>query len=170
MDAMHAQGERPPPRPDGDLRLPGESPRPQPAPALGGLVHGLLLALLLVAPLLVAGLALLLEPDPRGHGTHEQLGLEPCEFLQLTGLPCPGCGVTTSLALLVRGRIGTALAVQPLGPVLALALCAAACWGLGRHLRGHDLAREFARLRWGWLASFACAAVLSAWAYKLAVG
>src|SRR5690606_27831172 len=29
-------------------------------------------------------LARMLEPDARGHGTHEQLGLPPCGFLELT--------------------------------------------------------------------------------------
>ena len=34
-------------------------------------------------------------------GTHQQLGLPPCNFVTLTGYPCPACGMTTSFALLV---------------------------------------------------------------------
>ena len=37
-----------------------------------------------------------LEPDPRGFGTHEQLGLTPCYFQELTGHVCLLCGGTTA--------------------------------------------------------------------------
>src|SRR6185312_12826777 len=39
-----------------------------------------------------------LEPDPRGFGTHTQLGLWPCAFRATTGRSCPTCGMTTSFA------------------------------------------------------------------------
>src|SRR5207247_577108 len=42
------------------------------------------------------GVARLVEPDLRGYGTHEQLGLPPCTFRLLTGIACPSCGMTTS--------------------------------------------------------------------------
>ena len=67
-------------------------------------------------------LAAWLEPDPRGLGTHTQLGLPPCGFLWLTGLPCPGCGLTTSFALMAAGEWLRAFRTQPLG-VLLYALC-----------------------------------------------
>ena len=41
-------------------------------------------AVMLVAVLAVARR---LEPDPRGFGTHEQLGLSPCAFRATTGRP-----------------------------------------------------------------------------------
>jgi hypothetical protein len=49
-------------------------------------------------------LATSVEPDPRGYGTHEQLGLAPCGFRTLFHLPCPTCGGTTSFAHFVRGQ------------------------------------------------------------------
>jgi hypothetical protein len=82
----------------------------------------LLLFALLVA--VVLGIAVKLDPY-RDHftwrqATHTQLGLPPCTFYQLTGIPCPSCGMSTSFALLVRANpldsmranwVGTALAI-----------------------------------------------------------
>ncbi|HUU82489.1 MAG TPA: hypothetical protein VM243_03195, partial [Phycisphaerae bacterium] len=34
----------------------------------------------------------LLEPDPRGYGTHRALGMWPCSLPLVTGYPCPTCG------------------------------------------------------------------------------
>jgi len=66
------------------------------------------------------GLARKLEPDPRGFGTHTQLGMRPCSFLRMTGRLCPTCGMTTSLAWVVRGRVGRSWQANPAGCVLAL--------------------------------------------------
>ena len=76
-------------------------------------------ALLLGAVWLIAT-AWSIEPDARGHGTHEQLGREPCGYLQRTGEPCPSCGMTTSFAHTVRFQIVAALRANPAGTVLSL--------------------------------------------------
>ncbi len=60
-----------------------------------------------------------LEPDPRGFGTHEQLGLSPCAFKATTGRPCPTCGMTTSFAWSVRGRPDRSWRANPAGSLLA---------------------------------------------------
>ena len=72
-------------------------------PLLGRLERGLLLSWSIMLVLCFA-LAASLNPDPRGYGTHEQLGLPACSFWELIGRPCPGCGMTTSISLFVRGR------------------------------------------------------------------
>ena len=36
-------------------------------------------------------------------GTHQQLRLPPCTFQQVTKVPCPSCGMTTSFSLLMHG-------------------------------------------------------------------
>jgi Protein of unknown function (DUF2752) len=65
-------------------------------------------------------LARKLEPDPRGFGTHTQLGMRPCSFLRMTGRPCPACGMTTSFAWFGRGRIDRSWRANPAGCVFAL--------------------------------------------------
>jgi hypothetical protein len=64
--------------------------------------------------------ALLLPPNTAGISTHRALGLEPCQFLERTGLPCPACGMTTSYTHFVRGHFLGSLYVQPMGFVLAV--------------------------------------------------
>lgn len=95
------------------------------------------LALLAAGLLLVCvyGLAAWLDPfDGRGRplarGTHEQLGLGPCQFLQWTGKPCPSCGMTTAFSLLMHGRLLAAAKANLAGLALALAglPLAAACF------------------------------------------
>jgi len=46
-----------------------------------------------------------------------------CQFRRLTGLPCPTCGVTRSLAMLAKGEWRRAVAYHPMGPLVAAALC-----------------------------------------------
>ena len=37
----------------------------------------------------------------------------PCPFRLITGLKCPGCGITTMILALGRGDVGAALAANP---------------------------------------------------------
>jgi hypothetical protein len=77
----------------------------------------------LVAAACLAGLLVVarkLEPDPRGFGTHTQLGLPRCAFLSVTGRLCPTCGMTTSFAWLARGRIDRSWQANPAGCLYAL--------------------------------------------------
>jgi hypothetical protein len=74
---------------------------------------------LLCAAVLATGV--MLEPDPRGHGTHERLGLPPCSFMLTSGLPCPTCGMTTAFALVLHGHPWDALVAQPAGAGLCVA-------------------------------------------------
>lgn len=60
-----------------------------------------------------------LEPDRRGYGTHQQLGLPECSVQLLWNLPCPGCGMTTAFAHLVRGQWQAAARANPSGFLLA---------------------------------------------------
>lgn len=82
---------------------------------------------ILTCCVVVLFVALWLDPDPRGFGTHQQLripgtgiGLPPCTMKSLTGLPCATCGMTTSFAHAVRGHWITAFHAHPFGLVLFL--------------------------------------------------
>ncbi|MCI0574324.1 MAG: DUF2752 domain-containing protein [Myxococcaceae bacterium] len=126
--------------------------------------------LLLLAAGVVAGLAVLglaLEPDERGVGTHEQLGLRPCLPMQVWSLPCPGCGVTTSVTLATQGRFLAALWNQPFGFAVWLLLLAFVAWAALGHLRGRDLWERLQAWRSGpWLWAGGVLAVVG-WLYKI---
>jgi|RhiMethySRZTD1v2_1073278.scaffolds.fasta_scaffold496274_2 hypothetical protein len=131
--------------------------------------HGFVLAAALAAPLLLVGFGLWLAPDARGYGTHEKLGLPPCVMMEWFHLPCPGCGVTTSVALAAHGRILDAARNQPFGLFVALAIPAAAIWALVGHFRGRDLYRDLVSIRLGAWAWWLAGGIAAAWAYKIAV-
>jgi hypothetical protein len=48
------------------------------------------------------------------------LGFDVCPFRALTGVPCPLCGLTTSWAAALDGRLDASIAAHPVGlPLLA---------------------------------------------------
>jgi hypothetical protein len=68
----------------------------------------------------VLAAAIWLEPASDGHGTHLQLGLNPCTILSATGYPCPMCGATTTFALWAHLRPIDAILNQPFASLLFL--------------------------------------------------
>lgn len=85
-------------------------------------------ALLLSGLGAVLTVARLLEASPAGLGTHRQLGLPPCVFHHVTGVPCPMCGATTAFAHAMHGEWGRALACHPVGAVACAACVALTLW------------------------------------------
>ncbi|MCI0389516.1 MAG: DUF2752 domain-containing protein, partial [Acidobacteria bacterium] len=63
-------------------------------------------------------IARLLRPSVDGVGTHRQLWLPPCAFLHFTGIPCPSCGLTTSVAHAARLHFYESVITQPFGLVV----------------------------------------------------
>jgi hypothetical protein len=138
-------------------------------PARRGPEHWALLAAALLGVAALVVLGTLLRPDPRGYGTHEQLGLQPCRMLQWTGVPCPGCGVTTAASLFAHGEVRAALHAQPFGVLCAALIPPFAALALVAHARGRDLGREVRRLGLrAWLWGLALAALVG-WAWKIAL-
>lgn len=92
----------------------------------------------------IFGLAMSINPygpdgAPRSMATHTQLGLPPCNFVVLTGKPCPSCGMTTSFALLVRGDVGASLRANWVGTLLAMFWSGLLVWSVGSGLIGRLL-------------------------------
>ena len=103
--------------------------------SLSTIGRGLLLGLS-ICVIAVFAVALQLRPDPRGHGTHQQLGLPACGFRLVTGYPCPGCGMTTSFACFVRGDFAASAEANPAGLLLATVSVAFILWSLPSVVRG----------------------------------
>lgn len=133
-------------------------------------------SLLLLAAGLVGllGVARWLEPDPRGYGTHTQLGLGPCAFATLTGRPCPSCGMTTAFAWFTRGFPLRAWRASPVGCLMVGLIPWVATWlglcswagrplvsrSLGRSLMGLVVGLVFASLVFWLLRIFGASAYL----------
>jgi hypothetical protein len=118
-----------------------------------------------VAALVVLGV--FVDPDPRGFGTHERLGLPACKPMEWWGVPCPGCGVTTSLALVAHGHPWSSIVNQPFGFAFAFVLVAFAAWALVQAFRGRDLSKAVNELRVGRLVMWLALLMAASWIYKL---
>ena len=131
------------------------------------LEHFVILGLSVLVLVGVAVLGIWVDPDPRGFGTHEQLGLAPCRTMDVVGIPCPGCGVTTSVSLLWHGELWASFLNQPFGFLLGLLVPLASLGAVVRHLRGGDLYADSLKMRWGkWMIGLASVMVL-AWIFKI---
>lgn len=108
-----------------------------------------------------------IEPKPKGHGTHELLGLGPCRFALEHGAPCPTCGVTTAACHLVHLQPLRALYVQPFGALLAAAGIVLALYALVCLVRRQPFLAGLARLPCATLAFAGLAAFLLGWGWKL---
>jgi hypothetical protein len=131
---------------------------------LGWRLFALLISLGCIAVLLVAAS---INPNGRGFGTHEQLGLQACAFEARTGVPCVTCGMTTSFAFFVRGNVVASLYVQPGGTLLAL-LSVMAFWaGLYIAITGRPVQRllRFVPARYYLAPLFVW--IVAAWGWKI---
>jgi hypothetical protein len=94
-----------------------------------------LLVLMAVLFCVVFGVAIALNPytedgEARIWETHRQLGLPECTFKEMTGKPCPSCGMTTSFALFVRGDLVNSMRANFAGTILASFCLVMIPWGL----------------------------------------
>jgi Protein of unknown function (DUF2752) len=109
-------------------------------PVLSRWVRGTLLVIAL-GLVVVFAIAIYLDPYQSidRMGTHQQLGLPPCTFKTLTGLPCPSCGMTTSFAFLVRGDLWHSMQANWVGTLLAILWLAIIPWSILSALIGRPL-------------------------------
>ena len=121
-------GSRPPPHPLGPLvRMVPLQTR------VGGRLVAGSVTLAAAVLLVVAGM---LRPDRSGKGTHEQIGLAPCGFPVMTGLPCPTCGMTTAFSHFAHGHVVQAARAQAFGFLLAVGVAATLVGGLAAVITG----------------------------------
>lgn len=112
-------------------------------------------------------LAYRLEPDPRGFGTHQGLGLPPCTFRELCGLPCPSCGMTTSFSHFTRGQFSQAMHANFGGMFLALVCVAIVPWSLASAASGKLLGVHQPAKTLLWVVLAVCGVALAAWLIQL---
>ncbi len=115
---------------------------PEQRPPLNLWVRGALLGIVL-GLVAVFATAIWLKPydkdgQPLHQEVHTQLGLERCTFYVVTGYPCPACGMTTSFAHLVRGRVLSSLQSNSVGTLLAAFCMLFLPWGAYAAARGRS--------------------------------
>jgi hypothetical protein len=125
--------------------------------------------------LLVFGVALWLNPyqangQPRQMETHLQLGLPPCTFRVLTGVPCPSCGMTTSFALLARGDIVNSMRANAVGTLLAAFGMVLVPWSLASVYKGRLLIIRSLETALTWTVVVFVTLMLIRWAVVLIIG
>ena len=84
----------------------------------------------------VVGAAMILSPSPEAVGLFGVDVPVVCGLRKLTGLPCPGCGLTRSFVFLGHGQLGEAFRMNWLGPPLFLAVLSQVPWRIYRIARG----------------------------------
>lgn len=112
--------------------------------------------------------AWVLEPDTNGLGTHRQLGLPPCGWIQAANLPCPSCGMTTAFSHAANGDLLGAFVAQPMGMVLAMVTAIAVVAGLYTAVSGSMLGPFLASFFGPRLLWIALALGALAWVWKIA--
>jgi hypothetical protein len=131
---------------------------------VGGRVYAAGIVAAMVALFVVAAR---LHPEGYDHGVHEQLGLPPCGFLVITGLPCPTCGMTTAFANTIHGHLIRAVYAQPAGFILAVLGLVTGIAAFAALLTGRWPAFNWYRINplhvvWG-----SCALFVAAWGVKI---
>ena len=99
-----------------------------------------------------------------------------CLFKAATHLPCPSCGTTRALVLLMKGDIRNAVLINPLGLLMALALVIVPLWMAADSFRKTDsLFRWYTKAERllaenKWVSVPAVAVVLINWFWNIAKG
>jgi len=115
-------------------------------------------------------LAAFLEPDSRGYGTHQHMGLPPCTFMVLFGRRCPSCGMTTSWTHLVRGQPVEALRANVGGTISGLLVLVAEPWLLLSVVRGRWLLWSPDSTTTAWVLTGIVAITLIDWSFRFLAG
>lgn len=151
-----------------------EDDRPRPARRANWAVRGVLVAMA-AAMVLVFYVATRVRPyesdgSPMRMASHQTLGLPGCRFNELTGTPCPSCGMTTSFALLVRGDVWNSLRANWVGTVLAVFCLLFIPWSLVSAVRGRFLGVRNVEAALAFLVGVFTVVMLGRWGVVLLLG
>ena len=111
-----------------------------------------------------------LRPDPRGWGTHEQLGLPRCTLLALSGWRCPACGMTTSWAHFAHGRPVDAVKTHASGTLLAVVALTVGLGALVVAASGRRLAWQPSQTTLAAMVAAMAGMILLEWVVRLSAG
>ena len=114
---------------------------------------------LAIVPAAVVGLMTMTSPSDDGPTI--------CPMALLTGVACPGCGMSRALAWLLRGDLERSMGYHPLAPLVLAVGLFALVWALGRRVRGWRAPRK--SLLNGGLMVLA-ALLMTVWITRLASG
>lgn len=127
-----------------------------------------LAATLAAACAAVLGVAWWLDPDPAGVGTHTQLHIPRCGWIDTIGIPCPTCGMTTAFAHAADGNLIESFTIQPAGAVLALVTAVVLIASMWVAVSGASVTPLVRPLGGSWLWWVGGALILGGWAWKIA--
>ncbi|MCP4376241.1 MAG: DUF2752 domain-containing protein [bacterium] len=111
-----------------------------------------------------------LTASSKGDGTHTQIGLPACRAMVVNGVPCPSCGLTTSITAAVHGNFGASVRANVFGTLLFFALVLTGAVGLVQTASGSDILGRIFRRRWWFFFGLLIVGLLIGWAIKLAIG
>jgi hypothetical protein len=114
---------------------------------------------LAITPAAVFGLMTMASPSDDGPTI--------CPMALLTGVACPGCGMSRAIAWMFRGELERSVGYHPLAPLVVVISIVAVVWALGRRFRGWRTPRT-AVLNGGLIVL--AALLIAVWIARLASG
>ena len=118
----------------------------------------------------ILAVGLSLTARSKGDGTHVQMGLPACRSMVVDGVPCPTCGLTTSVTAAAHGDFAASARANVFGTMLFFAIVLSGTIGILQALSGRDILGRIFRRRWWFFSGILVTGILAGWAIKLAVG
>ncbi|AMV33862.1 hypothetical protein VN12_17165 [Pirellula sp. SH-Sr6A] len=110
-----------------------------------------------------------LSPATEGLGTHRQLGLPGCTWMEVWGVRCPSCGMTTSWSLAMRGDWVAAARANPAGLLLFFQAWITAFYWAWASVRGTSYRSRWFAMGSVGLMVVALVVAIADWLWKLTV-